>query len=180
MKKNLGKIVAVLGIAGLTAGLSAATAHDNDGHNRREIVHANLVGFNETPLTLSTPASGTFWAEIDEDSGVINFKLTYKDLTVSPPLFAHIHLGGKHTTGGVMAFLCGSPATATNPKPPCPPAPADVTGSIMTSDVIGPTAQGITAGQFEKVLEAIRNGAAYANVHTTTYQGGEIRGQISR
>jgi hypothetical protein len=30
------------------------------------------------------------------------------------------------------------------------------------------------------VLDAIRAGAAYANVHTSTYPGGEIRGQISR
>ncbi len=172
---NSGKIVAVLGLTALTAGLGAATAHDNGRHGRKEIVRAELVGFNETPLTLSTPASGTFWAEIDEDSGAIFFKLTYKDLTVSPPLFAHIHLGGKHTTGGVMAFLCGG-----STKPACPPAPAEVTGSIMAADVIGPGAQGVTAGQFEKVLDAIRAGAAYANVHTTTYPSGEIRGQISR
>ncbi len=50
----------------------------------------------------------------------------------------------------------------------------------MAADVIGPGAQGVTAGQFEKVLDAIRAGAAYANVHTTTYPSGEIRGQISR
>jgi hypothetical protein len=179
VKKNLGKIVSVLGLTALTAGLSAATAHDNDRHGRREIVRANLVGFNETPATLSTPASGTFWAEIDEDSGVIYFKLTYKDLTTSPPLFAHIHLGERHTTGGVMVFLCGG-GPAANPKPACPAAPAEVTGSIMAADVIGPTTQGITAGQFEKVLDAIRSGAAYANVHTSTYPTGEIRGQVSR
>ena len=177
--KNPGKMVAVLGLTALTAGLSAATAHDNDRdndkHGRREIVHAVLLGINETPSTLSTPASGKLWAEIDEDSGVINFKLTYEGLTTSPPLFAHIHLGERHTTGGVMVFLCGGGG-----KPACPAAPAEVTGSIMAADVIGPTAQGITAGQFEKVLDAIRSGAAYANVHTTTYPSGEIRGQVSR
>ncbi len=173
--KNPGKMVAVLGLTALTAGLSAATAHDNDKHGRRhEIVHAVLLGINETPLTLSTPASGKLWADIDEDTGLITFTLTYEGLT-SPPLFAHIHLGERHTTGGVMVFLCGGGG-----KPACPAAPAEVTGSIMAADVIGPTAQGITAGQFEKVLDAIRSGAAYANVHTTTYPSGEIRGQVSR
>ena len=173
--KNPGKIVAVLGLAVLTAGLTAATAHDNDRHGRHEIVRATLVGFNETPSTLSSPATGKFWAEIDEDSGVINFTLTYEGLATAP-LFSHIHLGQRHSTGGVMVFLCGGGG-----KPACPAAqPAEVTGSIMAADVIGPTAQGITAGQFEKVLEAIRSGNAYANVHTTAYPSGEIRGQLSR
>jgi hypothetical protein len=38
--------------------------------------------------------------------------------------------------------------------------------------------QGIPAGAFADVLRAIRAGKAYANVHTSTSPGGEIRGQI--
>jgi CHRD domain len=44
--------------------------------------------------------------------------------------------------------------------------------------VIGPAGQGISAGQFDELVDAIRAGATYANVHTTLYPGGEIRGQI--
>jgi hypothetical protein len=44
--------------------------------------------------------------------------------------------------------------------------------------VIGPTGQGIAAGQFEEFVEALRAGIAYANVHTTGFPGGEIRGQL--
>jgi hypothetical protein len=182
--KTLGKIGIALGIATVTVGLSAATAHDNDRHERREIVHATLVGYNEVAAppnvsTLSTPSSGRLWAEIDEDSGVINFVLTYQDLT-TPPLFAHIHLGQRHTAGGVMVFLCGGGSKPACPAPVSPGVPVEVRGSIIASDVIGPTAQGIDAGQFDKVLAAIRAGAAYANVHTTKYPTGEIRGQVSR
>ena len=32
--------------------------------------------------------------------------------------------------------------------------------------------------EFGELVRALRAGAAYANVHTTTFGGGEIRGQI--
>jgi hypothetical protein len=37
---------------------------------------------------------------------------------------------------------------------------------------------GIGAGEFAKVLDAIRAGAGYANIQTAQRQGGEVRGQI--
>jgi hypothetical protein len=39
-------------------------------------------------------------------------------------------------------------------------------------------AQGLAAGDLPKLLEAIRAGATYANVHTRAHAGGEIRGLI--
>ena len=44
--------------------------------------------------------------------------------------------------------------------------------------MIGPAAQGIAPAEFAELVRALRAGAAYANVHTTTNTGGEIRGQI--
>ncbi len=41
-----------------------------------------------------------------------------------------------------------------------------------------PGGQGITAGQFHELVDAIRRGATYANVHSTLYPGGEIRAQL--
>jgi hypothetical protein len=49
---------------------------------------------------------------------------------------------------------------------------------ITAEDVIGPSGQGITAGEFAELLRHIRRGRAYANVHSTQSPGGEIRGQI--
>ena len=64
---------------------------------------------------------------------------------------------------------------------PCAAGPmmsAGVTGTITPADIIGPAAQGIAPGEFAEVVRAIRNGAVYANVHSTLRPGGEIRGQL--
>jgi hypothetical protein len=45
--------------------------------------------------------------------------------------------------------------------------------------VIGPNGQGIEPGSFAEILRAMRAGHAYANIHTTRWAGGEIRGQIN-
>ena len=169
--KNPGKLVAILGCVVLAATVVSATA--NDRRDRQEVTRAVLLGVNETP-SIATPAIGKFRAVIDEDSSLITFTLSYEGLTAAPTV-AHIHLGQRHTAGGVMVFLCGGGG-----QPACPASPAEITGSITPANVVGPTAQGITAGEFEKVLAAIRAGAAYANVHTPNFPGGEIRGQLSR
>jgi hypothetical protein len=140
--------------------------------DERHRVKANLSGFQETPLTLSTPGTGSFTANIDEDRQTIDYRLSFEGLE-APAIAAHIHLGARAIGGGVIAFLCSG-----GNKPACPAAGGTVTGTIAATDIIGPTAQGIAPGEFAEVVRAIRNGAVYANVHSTLRPGGEIRGQL--
>ena len=163
------RMIFALALTAITLSVGSATADDR--RHRQEVVHAFLLGVNETP-SISTPATGRLRAVIDEDSGLITFTLSYEGLT-SAAQVAHIHFGERHVAGGVMVFLCGGGG-----KPACPAAPAEISGSIMADNVVGPTDQGITAGEFAKVLDAIRSGASYANVHTTNFMAGEIRGQV--
>jgi hypothetical protein len=165
------RFIAGLGIAAFALAIGSATARDD--HRKQEVVRAFLLGVNETP-SISTPATGRFRAVIDEDSGLITFTLRYENLT-TPPAVAHIHFGERHVAGGVMVFLCGGGG-----QPACPASPAEITGSITAENVVGPAVQGIAEGEFDEVLAAIRAGASYVNVHTATFPGGEIRGQISR
>jgi hypothetical protein len=49
---------------------------------------------------------------------------------------------------------------------------------IDMADVIGPASQGIGPSELREAVRALRKGAVYANVHTTTFGNGEIRGQV--
>ena len=56
--------------------------------------------------------------------------------------------------------------------------PFPATDALTAADVVGPANQGIAAGQMARVIDAIRAGAAYGNVHSTMFPGGETRGQL--
>jgi CHRD domain len=54
-----------------------------------------------------------------------------------------------------------------------------VSGVLTAPDVIGPALQGVPAGEFAEFIRALRASAAYGNVHTAAFPGGEIRGQVT-
>ena len=45
--------------------------------------------------------------------------------------------------------------------------------------MIGPVGQGIEAGALSELIDAIRDGKTYANVHSSKWPAGEIRSQIT-
>jgi hypothetical protein len=144
-----------------------------------ETVLAGLSGFREVP-SISSPASGHFEAVIDRKAGTIAYELSYSGLTGDVQQ-AHIHVGQRSVNGGVSVFLC---QTATSPDPtglaPQCPQRGNVTGMAQAANMIaGPiVAQGVEPGQFNELLRAIRAGVAYVNVHSSTFPGGEVRGQL--
>jgi CHRD domain-containing protein len=165
--------VAVLGIAGVS---TAAIAHD------RSRFDASLTGYEEVP-TLSTQGVGSFDASINRGKDEIRYRLEYHGPFDANPAGgtvtqAHIHLGAPAFSGGIIAFLCTNLGNGPAGTPACPP-DGTVTGTITPAQVVGPSGQGIAAGEFAELVRALRAGAAYANVHTTTFGAGEIRGQIS-
>jgi hypothetical protein len=163
----------VLVLAVLAAGLLATSLAGASGGAKKSF-KAGLKGFNEVPA-VSSFGSGSFTARIDEDAQTITYELSYGGLN-STAMAAHIHLGQRGANGGVAAFLCGG-----GDKPACPAgtgATGSVTGVVDAADVIGPVGQGIDPGEFDELVRAIRAGVTYANVHTMTQPGGEIRGQL--
>jgi len=107
--------------------------------------------------------------------GAISFSLNFSDLS-SPLSVAHLHFAPSKVAGGVMIFLCGGGG-----QPACPAATSgSITGTITAVNVTGPTGQGITVGDLDSALEAVRNDRSYANMHTTNFPDGEIRGQVRR
>lgn len=168
-----------LAIAILLSFAAAKADDDNDDDNDHDGTEfkAVLIGSQEVP-SISTNATGSFRALVSEDGTSIEYELAYTDLEGGNILQAHIHVGEKHTNGGISAFLCSNLGNGPVGTQPCPAAPAIITGTITAADVVGPNGQGVAPGQLEELIAALNGGYAYANVHTATYPGGEIRSQL--
>ena len=142
-----------------------------------------LTGYNEVP-SVSTTATGTFNARISNDESRIDWELSYADLEGAIQQ-AHIHIGNVGVNGGISVFLCTNLGNGPAGIQPCPAPPATISGTILAADVspnIPATAaartQGLNTGEIDELIKAIRAGATYVNVHSTTWPGGEIRSQI--
>lgn len=175
-----GKVLS-FGLAVMVVGPILANDHWSADHDRRDRrIEARLTGYEETPSTISTTGRGSFKAVVTKDDEIV-YELNYSNLETDITQ-AHIHFGRPGLSGGIAAWLCGTP---TNPGPTgnLPPqcvlgTEGSVSGTITAAQVIGPAGQGIAAGEFAELLDAIRAGATYANVHTTGRPGGEIRGLV--
>ena len=167
MKPRILISVVVAVAAFILGGLAIA-----DSHTRN--FRASLDGYHETSLSISTNGTGSFRARLNPAGDQLTYELQYSGLEGGNTLFAHVHLGQIGTTGGVMFFLCGGGGQAA-----CPNTAATVTGTVTAANIIGPAGQGVSPGEFQEVIDAMRAGSAYANVHTTVYPSGEIRGQIN-
>lgn len=146
----------------------------SDGGDRLD---ARLKSTQEVPAILSA-ASGRFKATVDKVSGTIAYELSYSGLE-GPVRMAHIHLGQRGVNGGIMVWLCqtASFADPTGLAPGCPQS-GTVSGLLQAGNVLTVAAQGVAATEFAELLNAIRAGVAYVNVHSDRYPGGEIRGQL--
>jgi CHRD domain len=155
--------IAVLSLACLI-GVSPALAAEG--------LSAQLNGYEETPATLNTAATGVFVGLLNDAETEIPYQLFYTGLTGNI-LFAHIHLGKPGESGGIAAFLCGGGG-----KPACPPNGSLFVGVLTSADVAALAAQNLPANDMAAFVRAIKMGFTYVNVHTSTFMGGQVRGQI--
>ena len=134
-----------------------------------------LTGYEEVPA-LSTTAGGGFTATISPDETTVSWELTFE---APNTLQSHLHFGQVGVNGGISVFLCTNLGNGPAGTQPCPANGGTISGTWTSADVVGPTAQGIAAGELEELIAAIRAGRVYANVHTTSNPGGLIRGQLA-
>jgi hypothetical protein len=115
---------------------------------------AKLSGKDEVP-PVNTQATGTAQFQLSSDGKEINYDLTTTNLNGF--MMAHIHQGKSGENG--------QPITT----------PLQMgKGKIASSDLQGPLA----GKQILDLVDLMKNGGAYVNVHTQQNQNGEIRGQI--
>jgi len=110
---------------------------------------ARLDGLSEKPASNTSTATGTFNGILNEVTGVLNYTVTYQGLT---PTQGHLHRIPTTSTNGV--------------------GPVDIPFPSLTSPIISTTALS------QDQISAMKAGRYYANLHTSRFPGGEIRGDI--
>ena len=144
--------------AALLVGASAASA-------QVVVATATLGSGEETPILLSG-AAGT--AEVAIDTTAKEFAVTLRIFNIPTTTTAgHIHVGAKGVAGPVVIDF---------------PAIAGRLGDFVTAFRVGEASfrpnAAIGINTIDDVIQAVANGNAYVNIHTTTNPGGEIRGQL--
>ena len=145
-------------MAALLIGAAAASA-------QVVVATATLGGGDETPILLSG-AAGT--AEVAIDTAAKEFAVTLRIFNIPTTTTAgHIHVGSKGIAGPVVVDF---------------PAIAGRLGDFVTTFRVGEASfranAAIGINTIDDVIQAVANGHAYVNIHTTTFPGGEIRGQL--
>lgn len=127
---------------------------------------STMNGANEPPPPVRvTNATGT--ATYVRTGSRVTFTISATGLT-APVTAAHIHVGAAGVNGGVIVPYTINPGVTTG---------VVTSGTIDLSLPIVNGATSITGDSLMKLFDA---GLAYTNVHTSTYAGGEIRGQITK
>jgi hypothetical protein len=172
-------LVCMLALGALGIG-ATAIAHDDDGSGPNG---ARLNGYQEG-TSVSTRGFGSFNMKINKREESVDYVLSYRDVE-TPVTQAHIHFAQRSVNGPISVFLCrtppqGGPAPPARDPPVCPPTSGTVRGTFTRTDIIQQVPErGIEPGAWEELIAAIKVGHTYANVHSTRFPGGEIRGQIN-
>ena len=130
---------------------------------------AKLAGSNEVP-PVTTSGSGIATFKLSADGKSLDYQLNLTKM--NSVMGAHIHSGKQGQNGPVVAGLF-------NPDMSGPPT-GTVNGLLKKGTLTSTNLSGQLAGkQISDLVNLIKGGGAYVNVHTTKNQNGEIRGQIS-
>jgi hypothetical protein len=125
-----------------------------------------LTGAAERPTARVSNATGVGVLQVI-DENTLSFAVTATGLAGT--IAGHFHLGDDNSAGGIMyGFYSNSAGT-------------DFNGTQVAAGIITRTGGGFSgAFTFDSLLVRARAGTAYVNLHTKTYPGGEIRGQLHR
>lgn len=126
---------------------------------------AKLSGKEVVPA-VETKTTGEADFKLSKDGKELTYILKVKD--IENVTAAHIHTGMMGKSGGPVAGLFKGPKKEGKFS-------GDLAkGTITDKTLVGPLA-GKTIGD---LVEMIKSGGAYVNVHTDKYPDGEVRGQI--
>ena len=130
---------------------------------------APASGDQEVPPA-DTRARGNTTFQLSKDGAELSYQLTVANL--HNITMAHIHRGAEGVNGSAVVWLypAGPPLQLIEGRT----SGVLAKGVITADDLVGPLA----GATLEDLVDLMRKGEAYVNVHTSQYPAGEIRGQI--
>ena len=150
-----------IGTLTLALGLAACGSSNPATHFKATMNAANEVG--------TVASSGTGTADYTVDGGTVSYTVTFTGLTANANA-GHIHVGPAGVNGGVTVPFTVPRNTA-----------GTFTGTFTAANVAAASTTdggvGVDAGDYNGLLQLMRAGETYTNIHTSTYPLGEIRGQ---
>ena len=127
--------------------------------------HAKMIGKEEVP-SVKTKATAKAEFKLSKDGKEMSYKLTVKDLV--NPTAAHIHKGKKGESGPPLVGLFAGPKKEGKFDGVLSE------GTIADSDLKGE----LQGKSLNDLVNLIKSGETYVNIHTDAHPDGEIRGQI--
>jgi hypothetical protein len=197
LRRRIGLGAAAVLLAGCTAdkpeptGFEARAPLFAMGGNSASNLGTHLTGDEEVlavasgaPHPADSRAQGQAIFRVNADGSAVDFRLIASN--IDNAFMAHIHCGASTANGPVRMWLY--PVIGPNaPVGGAPLQPGTRQNGVLATGTFNPT--GITCPDGTALLNAIRNGGTYVNVHTNDgdavpnegpgdFPGGEIRGQL--
>ena len=161
--------VAVVGVAATTA---AAIAGD------RAKLRTSLSGYEEVPAVSTHRRRRLPRGDRPRTRTTIQYELTFSGIEGTDAPVAHpLRAEGRERRHHGLPVLQPRQRPGRDASPARRRARSRGRSRRPTSLEPRP-AQGLAAGEFDELVRALRAGVTYANVHSSTSPGGEIRGQI--
>ena len=154
--------IAAMGILSVLLVGTSSIASQIAAGQAEEVFKARLAGTEEVPPNES-PAGGSAWVKINNDD--IEYEVNVTD--IDKVNAAHIHLGEKGKNGPVILTLYKDDPTELK------------TGKLAEANLTASNLEGPMKGKTgADLVQAIKDGTTYVNVHSTDFPNGEIRGHL--
>jgi hypothetical protein len=156
MKRRLMVLLAVLSLVGLAALPAVGKGHSTN-------FRAHLSGGNEVPA-VDTNAQGQATFKFSNEVDSLHYRLVVAN--IDDVVAAHVHCAPAGVNGPVgVTLFTGDPVSQNGVLAQATVETPDIANACGWEDLAD-------------VRQAMLDGDAYVNVHTTQNPGGEVRGQI--
>jgi hypothetical protein len=128
-------------------------------------IFKTVLGPSQVIGNVTSTASGTARVEVSSDQNTVQVQLQTTGMNLAQVTSAHIHLGriGETNTQPAATLFNQSSGAFTD----------DFTDTFTAADI-----NTNVVANMNVLIEAIRSGNAYVDIHTTTNTQGELRGQL--